>query len=361
MVPAPASTQFLITTAPAPGAIAIIQIHGPRAAQILREFTGKSPTPTAKLADLAGIDEGIVIAWRDDWCQFMPHGGPRVVQRIAERLQELGAVHASDVPARVVYPEAASELEADMLAALARAASPAAIDLLLDQPRIWRGVADGDQAATAGISHSHILENMRMRTAPDRALDCLITPPTVVVVGRPNVGKSTLTNLVIGRAASITADLPGTTRDWVAGLAELPAMPGGGEIVVRWLDTPGVRVTADPIERRAIELARNVIATADVLIAANDPQTDWPDPADLPREPALWITNKCDLPHVTPTRPGVIEISALRGDGLPALAAAVGRVLGLTDIPADIPWAFSQTLREIVQTGDIERLKKYVK
>ncbi len=366
--------RVALTTANAPGAVAIVQLHGRDLAPLLEHITGETNWPAGRmrLVSLAGIDRGMAVLWpgRDgDVAQLMPHGGPRVVRLLVDRLIELGAtIDAEPDPARL-YPEADSPIEADALAAIARAASPAAIDLLAAQPTRWREVVrDGrlDPAARPPV--------------PDPR-DRLIDPPTVVLAGRPNVGKSTLTNRVLGRAASLVADLPGTTRDWVAGLAELSfafrALSSGSTrmslpdaepearnyLAVRWLDTPGLRDSDDPIEREAITLARNVVAGADVLIAMRDPTSDWPAPADLPRTPDLWLLNKSDLlPEAhhadaqhdrdatlgsSPEIP--LRLSAARGDGLDALQHAIAAALGLHAIKPASLWAFSPTLRAAVR------------
>ena len=101
-------------------------------------------------------------------------------------------------------------------------------------------------------------------------LNRCVDPPSVVVVGGPNVGKSTLTNRMLRRSASVVADLPGTTRDWVSGVAQLE------DVAVRWMDTPGLRTTDDPVERIAHDLARRAIEMADVLIAVRDSSTEFP-------------------------------------------------------------------------------------
>ncbi len=337
----------LVATAPAPGAIGIIQLHGPGAADCIERLTGRRPDGRVRLADLAGVDEGLVVSLRDDWCQIMPHGGPRVITRLVEQLGRLGAVPTAGHDACELFPEAASRSEADMLQTLATAASPAAIDPLLDQPRRWRRALATGRPDWLAIQH-----------ATD-AMRHLLTPPRVALIGRPNVGKSTLTNLVLGRIASITADLPGTTRDWVGGLADLPTAIG--DLVVEWIDTPGLHASDDPLERRAIELARDAIAHADLIIAVRDPQVDWPD--DLPDRPTLHVCNKADLadPPADPRNGGPpIPISALRGDGLEALGAAAGAALGLGPAVAVMPWAFSPTLGRVVADRDVDALARYL-
>src|SRR5204863_1903126 len=102
----------------------------------------------------------------------------------------------------------------------------------------------------------------------------------------PNVGKSTLSNALLGRSMSITLDMPGTTRDYIAGRIDLAGL------VVNWHDTPGMHESRDPIERKAIALARKLLDRADLLISMADVQTGW---ADLPRQPDLQVMNKIDL------------------------------------------------------------------
>jgi tRNA modification GTPase len=212
-------------------------------------------------------------------------------------------------------------------------------------------------------------------------LDRLIDPASVVVVGRPNVGKSTLTNAMLGRSVSIVADLPGTTRDWVAGLALLlppsgsdPASSGNG-VTVRWMDTPGLHETGDPVERDAIELARSVIQQADVLIALRDPMSPWPGPEELSRAPGLWVLNKCDLIDTTgmdpvgirpgheTTRESPLAISAQTGQGIDTLQRAILTAIGLGDLSqedAARPWAFSARLRDLLAGGLEEELHRYI-
>lgn len=346
-----ASPLLRVMTAPAPGAVAILQLTGPGLPALLARLTGRTDWPAGRLrlVSLGGIDEGLAVLLREDWAQLMPHGGPRVVQLLAARLMELGARpetgDGAAIDARTTYPEARSAIEADMLATIASAASSGAIDLLLAQPRLWSESARPDW------------DQIERRT---RAWDRLLVPPTVAVVGRPNVGKSTLTNRLLGRTASLVADLPGTTRDWVAGLVELDGL------AVRWIDTPGLRKSDDVIEQRAIELARGVIESAEVVLALRDPHLDWPEPEALPREPDLWVMNKADLAEAGravadgSTRAAPLRISAQTGEGVAALQGAILARLGWSPASrAPAAWAFSPFLRSPA-ARDPSRLREYL-
>ena len=385
--------RLVAATAPTSGAVALLQLHGRGAREVLAAVTGVKDWPAARmrLVHFGDIDEGLAVLLRDGddaWAQLMPHGGPRVVQKLIDRLLELGATYDAEPPARELYPEAQSELEADMLATLVRAASPAAIDLLLAQPAAWRtllfpsppGRGQGEGLLfSADFDHNENKEKTLTRPLPGgegeeilrrtKLLDRLIDPPSVVVVGRPNVGKSTLTNRMLGRAASIVADLPGTTRDWVAGLAEInggdvgsAAGSGGfgGGVAVRWMDTPGLRASDDAIEQRAIELARDVIARADVLIAMRDAEIELPDAAALPREPDIRVINKIDVERAK-VGGDALAISAATGAGVAALQRRVLEKLGLSgEALASQAWAFSARLKEFVASGDGAGLARYV-
>ena len=343
--------RLVVATGPNPGAIGVVQVFGPGVAGLLRRLTGIDVWRPGRLrrADFAEIDQGLAVVLTDDWAQLMPHGGPRVMQKLVDRLIELGAVYASDPPARELYPEADSDCEAEMLAVLAQAASPAAIDLLLAQPRLWRQWAQDRRENVATI-----------RARSDR-LDRLIEPPAVAVVGRPNVGKSTLANQMLGRAGSVVANLPGTTRDWVAGLVELG--PPSTAVAVRWLDTPGLHRSDDSIERSAIELARDAIEQAAVLIAMRDPASRWPGAEQLPRSPDLWLLNKVDHEpdeHGHGERDRPLLISALNGSGLVCLERLVLQELGLDELATRSLWTFSPTLRAALDRGDAELLHRYL-
>jgi len=356
VIPENHDTHVTLATAPRPGAIAVLQLHGPGAQRALQQLTGIDRWTPGRvcLVDFAGIDRGLATLWRTGdqgkrgsggnrgWAQLTPHGGPCIVQKLLGKLAELGVGVENNPDPLALFPEADSPIQADTLACVARAASPAAIDLLLAQPELWRQV----------MSNPASLDTDTI-TAHTSVLDRLIDPPAVVVVGRPNVGKSTLMNRMLGRSASVVADLPGTTRDWVGAVAELGGV--NDAVAVRWLDTPGLCDGRDDIEQRAIAIAQEVIASADVLIAMCDPELGWPKAEGLPRRPDLWALNKVDQMEGRPFIEGEgkgpdnpILISAKSGRGVSALQAGVLTSLELDDINPQTLWAFSDTLKRFV-------------
>lgn len=353
-------TRVTLTTANTPGAVAILQLHGHDVADVLQQLTGRSSFAPrrAYLANFADIDEGLVIRINDTAAQLMPHGGPRVVQRLLDHLtQPLGCTYDPAPDTQTLYPEATSPIEADMLDAIAKATSPAAIDLLTQQPTQWAILLqqDGEPSTT---QRQHIAKRTR-------TLNQLLTPPTVVVAGPANVGKSTLTNALMGKAMSIVADLPGTTRDWVGGLVELSATNDAQQaIAVHWLDTPGLRDSDDAIEQRAIQLAKQQIEQADVLIAMRDPDHPWPDTQTLPRQPDLYVINKVDDAQTPDKSAGrssdhPLSISATHSLNLDALQARIIQQLGLHELPNE-PWAFTKKLLAWCEAGEQSLVSNYL-
>lgn len=326
----PAELHATLLTPAQPGAIAIIQLAGPpdaldaALAQLTagHDFPAGSMRLTRFIDDDGEIDTGLIARLDRLIVHLMPHGGLRVVQRLLTRCVEVGISiqRPADLPPRELFPEAADDYEALMLVALSRAQSPAALDLLLDQPRRWRS-------------------NPTL-TADDRArshrLSRLIDPPLVVLAGPANVGKSTLSNRLLGWTMSIAVDQPGTTRDYTAGMIELL------DVVVHWHDTPGLRETDDPIEREAIELARKLMQRADLLIAMTDHEHDWPV---LPRASDLRVACKCDIARRDDAD---FNISNVTGAAIPALVSAVRDMLVP---PADRehpgPWLFDERLLDV--------------
>jgi len=158
----------------------------------------------------------------------------------------------------------------------------------------------------------------------------------VAIVGRPNVGKSSLFNRLLRLDRAIVTDIPGTTRDSLTESISLNGMP------ISLTDTAGIRKTGNKIEAIGVERTQRAIADADLLIAVVDGSTEL-SPQDIAvlsqaRE-ALHIVavNKCDLRqglgigNQISRQSKVVHLSALTGEGLSALTAAILEPFGTVD------------------------------
>ena len=252
----------------------------------------------------------------------MPHGGIAIVSRIAEALRRSGARWSRTAPAGVRF-EARNRIEALALDTMAVAASPAAVTPLLRQADAWRRDDKIDPE----------------ELARGRRLDRLVTPATIVCVGAPNAGKSSLLNALLAVDAAIVTDRPGTTRDRVSRRLDLAG------VVVEWVDTPGLRESEDPIERSAIEASLSTIRAATLvvrLIAPNLADPRLPDGLD-PEEGILEVRSKIDLR----TEPGPgLGVSARTGRGIRELAEELrGRIIREDDLATEGRWCFCEELR----------------
>lgn len=162
-----------------------------------------------------------------------------------------------------------------------------------------------------------------------------------VIVGRPNVGKSTLMNLLSGCERSIVTDVPGTTRDIVEEKVML------GDICLRIADTAGIRSTSDKVEQIGVRKAKEKISSADLVLAVFDYSKPLvKEDLDLinliQSENSIAIINKIDLEqkvdvsYLSKNVKNAVKISAVEGQGLKELSNAVNDVIGFAKIdPAE--------------------------
>lgn len=287
-------------------AIAVLELTAPTPGQLDAALLALGlpllAVGAVRLTDLLGVDTGLAIRWSPQLVHLTPHGGPFIVRRLAAALAERGASPGADVAPRIAFPEARSLPEACALDALTRAASPCAIDVLLRQRDLWEQRRPAPPEAEPHVQ---------------AALDRLLNPPTVVLVGAPNIGKSSLANALAGRAVSIVADEPGVTRDHVGVMVELDGL------VVRLIDAPGLAPATDPVSRAAFDLALEAIARCDLCLFCRDALQDFPDLS--PHVPG---------PSLDPERTIRLGLRADLGPS-PGAEASVSTVLpgGLAELP----------------------------
>lgn len=316
------SASWALATPAAAGAIAVIELQAGDAAtldRLLQSLCATTiPTGDIRLTNIAGIDQGLIARWSPTLVHLMPHGGVAVVRALATQLEHLGAASVPAVSCLDRYPEATTELQAMVLDAIARAPSPLAIDLLLAQPDRW-----GQLPLTTAL------------TDRDRRLRRLIDPPLVVAVGPANIGKSTLLNALAGRGVAVVADEAGTTRDHVGAMLDL------GGLVVRYVDTPGQRATADANERAAQAVAAAMLPAADLILLCGDHDSPPPLTRALaaPGADAITVALRSDRGHAA--WPADYRVSALKPADVAALATRIrDRLVPPTDRLDPAPWRF---------------------
>ena len=171
------------------------------------------------------------------------------------------------------------------------------------------------------------------------------------IVGRPNVGKSTLMNLLAGCERSIVTDIAGTTRDVVEETVRL------GDVTLRLADTAGIRDTADVVENVGVARARARMEQAALVLAVFDgseplQEEDKALASRLKDRPAIAIINKADKPLVIDTAwlaqqcPHVVTLSAKEEQGADALTAAVATVTGVERLDAAEPVLSTERQRQ---------------
>ena len=160
---------------------------------------------------------------------------------------------------------------------------------------------------------------------------------TVAIVGRPNVGKSTLLNALLAEERAIVTPIPGTTRDTVEEEASLGGIP------VRWIDTAGLRASNDPVEIEGVRRTEKAIKRADLVLLLVDRSEALTREDDvlLARDwepPTVLVETKSDLPPQLDRLPqgsweARVAVSAVRGDGLEDLRTVLIDLLVQGDLP----------------------------
>lgn len=361
-------TIVAIATAPGAGGVGIVRLSGPRACAVAEEICTRKLQPRTahhvRFGDADGttIDDGIVLYFAapasytgEEVVELQAHGSPAVLQQLVARCQALGARGArpGEFSERawlngkldLVQAEAVADLIAASDVRAARAARRAldgefsrrveglAAELLALRVHVEAAIDFADEpldtlggqqlreglVAAIGSLEALLLEAERGRKLRDGL--------HAVIVGPPNVGKSSLLNALAGHERAIVTAIAGTTRD----LLHETIRVDGVELTL--VDTAGLRETVDEIEREGIRRARSELARADIALAVVDAcapeagrDTLQAAVADVPA--LVWLHNKSDLlpPGAPPLPRGdqALRVSARTGAGLEAVHARLG-------------------------------------
>lgn len=385
-------TICAIATPPGEGGIGILRISGLRAldvaSDVVRLRSGKSlralPTHKLTLADLCAghtntsaaetrepcapsfIDEALVVVMKgphsftgEDVVEVQCHGGPVILEQLCRGLISAGARLATpgEFTKRAFLNGRLDLAQAEAVLDTIRAKTTRSLTVAQSQRRgeLSRYVEEVRSELVVALAHIEAAldfaeedisfvrqdELIRLLDTTLHKLGRLLQSgrdgriwregAVVAILGRPNVGKSSLMNALLRSDRAIVTAIPGTTRDLLEELVSIEGIP------VRLLDTAGIRMTDDPVEVEGIRRSRLAWSDADlalILLDGSQPlsESDHALLAEPESARALLVVNKCDLPRqvsadvlerACPGHGEALEISATLGIGLDGLRDAI--------------------------------------
>ena len=281
------------------------------------------------------IDEGLLLYFPaphsftgEDVIELQGHGGPVVMQLLLEHCLSLGArlAEPGEFTQRAFLNNkldlAQAEAVADLIEASTAAAARSAVrslsgafsnaihdiqDKLITLRMLVEATLDFPEEEIDFLESANAIPRMEaIRQALADLLDrsrqgaIMREGLHVVLVGQPNVGKSSLLNQLAGEERAIVTDIAGTTRDALKETIQIAGIP------LHIVDTAGLRDTGDAVERIGIERTWNEIERADVILRLVDSRTGLTEEDHLiddqlpPGVPRITVSNKCDLVGLTP-------------------------------------------------------------
>jgi len=372
------------------GAIAILRLSGPEAVAIAGTvFRGGKRTPElqprvqhfGRVVDGATVlDEVLLSVFRapasytgEEMAEIACHGGILVTRRILSLLLNRGArmAHPGEFTQRAFLNGKMDLTQAEAVMDLIQAQTELALRAAAEQleGRLGARVLEIRESLLGLLAHleAHIdfpeediepdttaamLERLTaartkiailLRTADQGRV--LREGVRTVIYGEPNVGKSSLLNLLLGYERAIVHEAPGTTRDTIEETIDLRGIP------LRLVDTAGVRESSDAVEREGIARTLRHVERADLvlhLVDASRPATVVADPD------RLLVLNKTDLgEHSDWQNADGVRLSCLTGQGMDALADAIfDRVMGRGLTMADATVAINARHQACLQEAD---------
>lgn len=403
------STIAAVATANAPGGIGIVRISGPRAIEIAADvFT---PVGEGSLTECKGyharfgfvydgvekLDEAVCLVFRapksytgEDVVEISCHGGSYITKSILRAVLDAGAspAQAGEFTKRAFLNGkidlAGSESVMALISASGKQAASAALNTL--EGRLsreirrcadeltavcaslaaWVDYPDEDIEETSGSDMLTVFESVKSSLeAIIRRYDCgraVTDGVDTVIVGKPNVGKSTLMNMLSGFERSIVTDVAGTTRDVIEEKIVL------GDLLLRIADTAGIHETENQIENLGVSLAKRRLERAELVLAVFDTS------APLTREDEeiaescrdkrrVAVLNKADLPSKADLEiiyrefPETVILSAASGNGGEELEKAISRVLSADEFDPNAACLTSERQRSccVNAVNDLEQ------
>lgn len=334
-------TIAAIATAPGSGGIGIVRVSGPAVRQIARGILGHCPAPRYaaylefKDEDGALIDRGIAIYYAaphsytgEEVLELQAHGGPALMQILLKRCLTLGARQAEpgEFTRRAFLNDkldlAQAEAVADVINAATEEAARSAVrslsgefseaihallHRLVDLRMYVEACLDFPEEEIDFITQGRVAEKLSTIVqeldqvfSRARQGNLLREGIQVVLVGQPNVGKSSLMNQLAGEEIAIVTPIAGTTRDTIRNAIQIKGVP------LHVTDTAGLRETTDEIEMEGIARTWRALENAHIALLLVDAGHDIGEveksilarlPAFLPK---IWLHNKIDLSQESP-------------------------------------------------------------
>lgn len=371
--------EVIVAPATAQGraAIALVRLSGAGSLTIASRLAGRSTwvprratRSTLQLGD--GLtDDAVVTAFRaphsftgEDVVEFAVHGSPVIVGALVHACTREGARPArpGEFTFRAYLNGRLDLLQAEAVADLVSATTPAQVRVasahlegalsahvraLGDQLASWRALLEASLDFPDEGFHFITRDSLagqldELRAACVRLLGAadagqrLHEGATVVVAGRPNAGKSSLFNALVGRHRAIVTDVAGTTRDLVTEHLAIGGVP------VMLVDTAGLRATSDPIEREGVARAEEVLHSADLVLFVVNPLGGKEDDTAsesawraLPSDRRVCVSTRRDLVETGAAQPpwwpqDRLSVSLVTGEGVDQLRDVLAARLGQT-------------------------------
>ncbi len=394
----PSDTIAAIATPPGEGAIGIVRLSGPRAPEILAlVFRGHTAPALFRSHQLyrgaildqtdTPIDSGMAVWMKaprsftgEDLVEIQAHGGPLVLQKILAALLAAGARMAKpgEFSERAFLNGKIDLTQAEAIADMIRAKSDKALQLSFStlagalsaristlkdgliavSAHLEAGIDFPDEDLSPDDAHRLIARLAPLASDIEALLQgfergrILREGLRVAIVGKPNVGKSSLLNALLGEARAIVDATAGTTRDFIEESVEING------IAVRFVDTAGIRQhSAHLVEQEGIRRAKALLNSVHLVLAVFDGSAPLDDEdrallslLDTRVDPSriLFLRGKADLPPQWTTLPDraspLLAISPLSSTGLKALETALFRK-ALGESPFDSESAVVSHLR----------------